>query len=695
MRPLHLELENFLSHRHTVVDLDGAAAIAIVGENGAGKTSLIEAISWCVFGKGRGRGPDDFVSAGGTECRVTFDFELDDHRYRVERQRQLTGAGKSSLSLQSLVGPWTRSNADPVWSPIGGDHISETQAVIEQLLGLDYDTWEATAYIGQGRADRFTQLKPAARKELLADVLGLSLYDALHEKAKARARELGHDAEVLRRQIADLEEQTAAGEELAESARTAGTLLKHAAYTVSLLETEVAQARSNLEEARAAAAGADEALRIREDYSRLEAVCEELERNASTEPDRLIRITELEEAIAAAKQEAAEARENEGHARTRLGAANRWEQLDRSANEIYDRRHALEMAEGPECFACRQPLDPATRDRMVAELTAENDRLVAEQEELAKEIHAAQNDAAAYRIQAEQAEDRMARIQRGLGDSRSLLATTRTDAHRLEDERRRLEQLGERVSSIHDTDVDALQRRVQLSSEALAGYERRLANGRQEHVQAERAHASAEERLRQVEAARARLESLREQSTDVDHELRIFERLAQAFGRDGIPALIIETAIPELEAQANHLLQRLTAGRFTVRIDSLKATKTAGVKDTLDITVGDDVSERPLEALSGGERQCVDLALRIALSRLLAHRAGRRIQTLAIDEGFTALDVAHRQRTIQLLHDLLSEFDCILFVTHLRELADAFPARLQVTRDEAGSHVQVLEGAAA
>jgi DNA repair protein SbcC/Rad50 len=151
--------------------------------------------------------------------------------------------------------------------------------------------------------------------------------------------------------------------------------------------------------------------------------------------------------------------------------------------------------------------------------------------------------------------------------------------------------------------------------------------------------------------------------------------------------LIIEQAIPALEDEANRLLHKITGGRFTLRIDSLRVLKSGGMKESLEVIVADEVSERPLEALSGGERQCVDLSLRISLARLLAHRAGRSIETLIIDEGFTALDVVHRQRTIEVLHELLEEFTCVLFVTHLQELADAFPARLEITRDENGSHV--------
>ena len=100
IRPLRVELSGFLSYAEpTTLDLGDLPAAVIVGPNGAGKTSLVEALLWSLFGKGRGRSPDVFVSAGKTECRVTFDFTLEGQEYRVIRERSLHAGGKSYLGL--------------------------------------------------------------------------------------------------------------------------------------------------------------------------------------------------------------------------------------------------------------------------------------------------------------------------------------------------------------------------------------------------------------------------------------------------------------------------------------------------------------------------------------------------------------------------------------------------------------------
>jgi exonuclease SbcC len=92
---------------------------------------------------------------------------------------------------------------------------------------------------------------------------------------------------------------------------------------------------------------------------------------------------------------------------------------------------------------------------------------------------------------------------------------------------------------------------------------------------------------------------------------------------------------------------------------------------------------------SGGEAFRVNFAIRLALSKVLAHRAGARLQTLVIDEGFGSQDTEGRQRLIEAINQVRGDFEKILVITHLEELKDAFPARIEVEKGATGSTVQV------
>jgi exonuclease SbcC len=171
----------------------------------------------------------------------------------------------------------------------------------------------------------------------------------------------------------------------------------------------------------------------------------------------------------------------------------------------------------------------------------------------------------------------------------------------------------------------------------------------------------------------------------------IYEKLTTAFGKDGIQALIIENAIPELEDEANAILSQLTDHRAHITIESLRDKKSGGIKETLDIKVSDELGTRDLELYSGGESFRTNFALRIALSKLLAKRAGTKLRTLFIDEGFGTQDAQGLEQLIEAIRAIQDDFDKILIITHLDTLKNAFPVRIEVTKfPDIGSSYQII-----
>ena len=174
-------------------------------------------------------------------------------------------------------------------------------------------------------------------------------------------------------------------------------------------------------------------------------------------------------------------------------------------------------------------------------------------------------------------------------------------------------------------------------------------------------------------------------------ELANYETLEEAFGKNGIQALVIESAIPEIEEEANALLRRLTDNRIQIAIESLRDMKNGGTRETLDIRISDEMGERSYELYSGGEAFRTDFALRIALSKVLARRSGTTLRTLIIDEGFGTQDRRGLEQLIDAIHEVSKDFEKLLVVTHLSELKDAFPVRIDVTKHPViGSQIEVV-----
>jgi exonuclease SbcC len=200
----------------------------------------------------------------------------------------------------------------------------------------------------------------------------------------------------------------------------------------------------------------------------------------------------------------------------------------------------------------------------------------------------------------------------------------------------------------------------------------------------------AQQELAAMDSQRARKADLETRRARKRHEESLYKELRAAFGKNGVPAMVIEAAIPELESTANRLLARMSDGRMNLAF-STQREKAAGdgVIETLDIQIADELGTRSYEMYSGGEAFRINFAIRIALSQLLARRAGAHLRTLFIDEGFGTQDAQGRERLVEAINVIQDEFDLILVITHIDELRDAFPVRIEVTKTRNGSVIEV------
>jgi exonuclease SbcC len=242
------------------------------------------------------------------------------------------------------------------------------------------------------------------------------------------------------------------------------------------------------------------------------------------------------------------------------------------------------------------------------------------------------------------------------------------------------------------------QRHAELS-QALAGIEELNKQLEDQVRQADNLHSREGHARQTVGAAQQKLDTCRyldgqrrDRAKDMSllaEERSLFEELQLAFGKKGLQALIIETAIPELEEEANRLLDRMTDGRMTLRFDTQRDTRSHSTVETLDIKISDENGTRSYEMFSGGEAFRINFAIRIALSKLLARRSGAQLQTLIVDEGFGTQDADGRLKLVEAINSIRDDFARILVITHIEELKDAFPVRIDVYKTAQGSQISV------
>ncbi len=1016
MIPRLLRLSNFFSYHDATLDFSGLNTACICGENGAGKSSLLEAISWSVWGKTRASSEDEIICVGERETRVDFTFESQGQGFRIIRSRRMGQASSLEFQVETPIG----------FTTITAKGTKATQQKILETLNLDYDTFINSAYLRQGRADEFMLKRPNDRKQVLADLLKLDRYEALAKKARDVARQAKAEADVVERQIAEL--QTKA-EDLGDTAVEISVLEDTIAALQHLQQTDQTR-RSQLRDHLSQRQGweqqhtwtqqqldanrrsrqqqqldRDQAVRRREhlaqlldrapeidaafaDYERLtheleacdrrchehqqiqtrrQAVVTQLERtiadcqsryqtvraeldaldrqlaeattttqradeiatqydHLNTTRDRLKQLDRLQAETAPLELRRQQIETQIEHQRLRLESqrdqlAEQTEQLashtrrrpqletqlqgladylqDLEKKQVYlhrvqekglERRGFLDRLKAHEndweqqiteidqkiatigeidapCPLCDRPLDEehwtlvaakhqqerkdandrlwlireqmATSNREIALLREEYrqvsqelkpyDGLRERRGQLQAQLEACQADADRLtRLQAERqainqhvsdrdyAPELQAELQqltRQIADyayderDRALVRSEVESLRWVEIERAKIDQAMRTIAALNQRRPDLAAKVEHLSAERdrlpldsdlareLADINQKiaaLAYSADRHNDIRQQLRSAQGIFQQVEALKtarlqlpqleqtiatlntqmadrdrndqqleqqlshiaeqlaasldpqaemleieqtiqarrieldrhlANLGRLQQQSyqleqltTQIDtrrsecealrYRHRLHNELNQAFGKNGLQALTIETVLPQLEAETNRLLSRLSANQLHVQFVTQKARKRSRSKsssksnttqaladapiETLEIFIADTRGTRAYETYSGGEAFRINFAIRLALSRLLAQRSGASLQLLIVDEGFGTQDDRGRERLVSAIEAISGDFACILAVTHIPSLKEAFQTRIEVTKSDQGSQIQLI-----
>lgn len=288
---------------------------------------------------------------------------------------------------------------------------------------------------------------------------------------------------------------------------------------------------------------------------------------------------------------------------------------------------------------------------------------------------------------------------RSIEENFSNLKSAKEVSKQIESEIRNLEaEIKERQGEINELERDALVAQTKLEaaqtqSPNLDEAERELFRLRESENKARSELGGAKQRVDVLATQRARKAEFAKEREMLQQRIVQHKTLERAFGKDGVPALLIEQALPQIEEKANDLLDRLSDGQMSIRFVTqaeYRDKKRDDLRETLEIQISDSAGLRAYEMYSGGEAFRVNFAIRLALSEILAQRKGARLQTLVIDEGFGSQDELGRQRLVEAINLVKHDFAKILVITHLDALKDAFPTRIEVEKTERGSRITVM-----
>lgn len=260
---------------------------------------------------------------------------------------------------------------------------------------------------------------------------------------------------------------------------------------------------------------------------------------------------------------------------------------------------------------------------------------------------------------------------------------------------------GDRQQALQEvtTQVEVLQQHLQNNPDSSTAIQTLEAQTHQNRTQLDQNLAQLgrlQQQQQHLETVKTQHATLSQQLHALRHQLRVHQELSQAFGKNGLQALMIENVLPQLEAEANQILGRLSANQLHIQFVTQRSNRKSKIQnpklvETLDILISDIHGTRPYETYSGGEAFRVNFAIRLALARLLAQRSGTALQLLIVDEGFGTQDEAGCDRLISSINAIAPDFSCILTVTHMPHLKEAFQTRIEVYKTENGSQVRIME----
>ena len=348
MRPIKLELEGFTAYRElTVCDFEGVDLFVVTGPTGSGKSSLIDALTFALYGSVSRYGNPNLVhpviSQGKLEAKVRFDFSVEGRKYTAVRivRRTRGGATTREARLES-DGRTLAGNAD------------EVTARVREIIGLDFTQFTTCVVLPQGEFARFLHDKPADRQDLLTKLLGVGVYERMGNLARVREAEAAQKAAIHREELGRMADVS---EESKKAAKARVSELEAMRNEIESEEPELEALRQRAEELERQAEKLEEEKRLLEGIP-MPSDAARLSEKIAAARDDLTRArsarAEAEDALAAAEE-----------ASSRLPDASMLSELSLRHHELEDRRRRLSEAER-ESEKARKKLERGEEEKLGA-----------------------------------------------------------------------------------------------------------------------------------------------------------------------------------------------------------------------------------------------------------------------------------------------------------------------------------------
>ena len=717
---------------------------AAASSNGAGKTSLIDAITWVLFGSTiRGLSADGVVNKTvKKDCSVTLELDLHGKKLKIERFRS---HGKMGNSLKLYV--------DDVCQD--ADDNKATQARIEELINMNFVLFTTSVLFGQGITQHFAELTDKGQKEVIETITDTRRFEVYLNETKEQVKiEKEKHVELLnqventlnlitneqsiimdltesakthlqqrKNSLVDAKQQlklvTAQEKECNDSLKKVS---KELAEMVATIETMNDDAYLDLKtqyiELESKVKDNQTMILIGEaDLSRLRPVVDELDKldtpgNLRYRIDQInIEKPQAEKALEDLKNLVAELKQAESKLNINKGILQ---------HDIKSLEKTLASFDGldAECPTCKQVVSAEHLEEEKSKLTqAIKDKTA----ELEKDTNTVEKLAAQLELADKEIDKQTLKLQE-IADERVKLLET-IDKH-IDGESARKD-LDDCMTKLVGYREHNTQLRVSLddASIQLAELEKDrelLLQNSTELKNLESQKQTLEVRLVELQGNKKnvleKIEELQVESTPYDEQIKTEnEKLSKyvqerkdkekeieevnnnlsyydfwetAFGRAGLRSLLLDSVQPILDAKANEFSELLTDGTVRIQFNTQKVLKNGETRDAFNVQAFNSTGADVYKGNSGGEKRRIDICILLALQYLAQTRSNNSLNVVFFDEIFESVDVTGQEKIIQLLHNIANNFESVFVITHLTELASEFENVVTITKEKGYSIVK-------
>lgn len=633
----HLSLTNFLSFGQADIKLANRGLLLIQGvnrenggasSNGSGKSSLVDAIFWCLYGKtARGVGTDDVINnAAGKECRVVLTIKDGDDEYLIARHRKHSKHKNRLTVLQ---------NGTDI--TMGTD--KQTQELVNRIVGSSESVFANSVYAGQEAMPDLPMRTDKELKALVEEAAGIdrlnAAYQAQRDKANLVKRELDAQQATVDKLTAQLQ-----------------------SYRDQLTRFEDTENQWSVDQKLKMDRCKSNAKAYKDKYAAMDVAG--LQDNKATLESRLAEVRKRIDATEEERKHKATLQWEANDADTKARYA---ETKARDAGENVKKvKLALENVDGlvgSPCGECGKPyhehdLDDARslRKKALAEAVAEFKRLKSAMEEARDRSRIAQETLASF-------EHTMTSIS---------------------DETRSEREISSLLADVEVSLTNASHLKMQVEAE-VENYKRIMAEPSP--------YASMiDQAKRDILATHEHLEDERKKLKAISHKLSVATLAVEVLGTSGVRAHILDHVTPILNERTSHYLGQLSEGEISATWQTISATKAGELRDKFAINVVNTKGAKSFGGLSGGEKRKVRIATAMALQDLVATRSAKSLPLFIFDEIDHALDADGLERLMSIMKEKATKSGTVLVISH-NDLNHYISDSIRVVKEHGLSQLEV------